>query len=91
MLLLNIVIESVYCGCCQLDRKTWFEVSMTVKKKNARNTAHGKLGERNAGTGEVKQDWPVRIQGEGSMAKVADSLLVAQTQQDRLNVSMSSR
>ena len=89
MLLLNIVIETVDCGCCQLDRKTWFEVSMIVKERNARNTAYGKLGERNAGTG--KQDWPIRIQGEGSMAKVTDSLLDAHTQQDRLNVSMSSR
>jgi hypothetical protein len=81
MLLLNIVIETVDCGFCQLDRKTCLEVSMTVnkKKKSARNTAIDRFDDGNAGKVEVKQDWPVRIQSERGMVKVTDSLLVAHT------------
>lgn len=41
-LLLNIVIETEDCYCCQLDCKTCVEVSMAAKeKKGAEKTACG--------------------------------------------------
>jgi len=58
MLLLNMVMGTADCYCCQLDCKIRFEVPMMVdKKKSARKMASDRFSDGNGVKGRVKQVW----------------------------------